>query len=95
MGHVTSYPSTLKQLDLSHNEISCWPSLPRITDSDPHLLCYSYVEKSQNEPGPFEMEQSPYSKPGASNKPSSFRSTVLKSVCRHRRHLRYYKKNFV
>ncbi|XP_055923849.1 leucine-rich repeat serine/threonine-protein kinase 1 isoform X2 [Eupeodes corollae] len=88
MGHVTSYPSTLKQLDLSHNEISCWPSLPRITDSDPHLLCYSYMEKVHSETGSFEAEQSPFSKPGASNKPSSFRNAVLKSVCRHRRHLR-------
>lgn len=88
MGHVTSYPSTLKQLDLSHNEISCWPSLPRITDSDPHLLCYSYVEKSQHESGSSDIDHSPFSKPGAHNKTSSFRSTVLKSVCRHRRHLR-------
>lgn len=41
MGHITSYPSSLKQLDLGHNEISCWPSLPRIAASDPHLACYN------------------------------------------------------
>lgn len=42
MGHVTSYPASLRQLDLSHNEITCWPSLPsRITTSDPHLACYN------------------------------------------------------
>ncbi|XP_054737581.1 leucine-rich repeat serine/threonine-protein kinase 1 isoform X1 [Anastrepha obliqua] len=86
MGHVTSYPATLKQLDLSHNEISCWPSLPRITaDFDPHLLCYSLVEYSTSDT----TEETPaFTKPVVSGKATSFRSTVLKSVCRHRRHLR-------
>ena len=42
MSHVTSYPPGLRQLDLSHNEISCWPSLPsRISSTDPHLTCYN------------------------------------------------------
>lgn len=42
MGHVTSYPASLRQLDLSHNEITCWPSLPsRIGSADPHLACYN------------------------------------------------------
>ncbi|KAL9897903.1 leucine-rich repeat kinase isoform 1-T1 [Glossina fuscipes fuscipes] len=86
MGHVTSYPSTLKQLDLSHNEISCWPSLPRIAEADPHLLCYSFVAHNQTE-GSEEIPS--FSKHHSSNSNnSSFRSTVLKSVCRHRRHLR-------
>lgn len=44
MGHVTSYPASLKQLDLGHNEISCWPSLPRIAAADPHLACYNPQE---------------------------------------------------
>lgn len=44
MGHVTSYPASLKQLDLGHNEITCWPSLPRIAASDPHLACYNQQE---------------------------------------------------
>jgi Leucine-rich repeat (LRR) protein len=46
MGHVTSYPASLKQLDLGHNEISCWPSLPSlpIAASDPHLACYNPME---------------------------------------------------
>lgn len=44
MGHVTSYPASLKQLDLGHNEITCWPSLPRIAASDPHLACYNPQE---------------------------------------------------
>ncbi|ALC46696.1 Lrrk [Drosophila busckii] len=84
MGHVTSYPATLKQLDLSHNEISCWPSLPRITESDPHLLCYSYVQLADS------MEEPAYKSTSSSSKGStcSFRASVLKSVCRHRRHLR-------
>lgn len=30
MSHITSYPATLKQLDLSNNQISCWPSLPQV-----------------------------------------------------------------
>ncbi|KAG8224988.1 hypothetical protein J437_LFUL005999, partial [Ladona fulva] len=30
MGHITSYPGSLKQLDLSHNQICCWPSLPQL-----------------------------------------------------------------
>ncbi|XP_036345648.1 leucine-rich repeat serine/threonine-protein kinase 1 [Rhagoletis pomonella] len=84
MGHVTGYPSALKQLDLSHNEISCWPSLPRISgDLDPHLLCYG-LDRSTNTTD----DTSTYSKPVGSGKTISFRSTVLKSVCRHRRHLR-------
>lgn len=41
MGHVTSYPLYLRQLDLSHNEISCWPSLATINSSDPYLACYN------------------------------------------------------
>ncbi|XP_050071280.1 leucine-rich repeat serine/threonine-protein kinase 1 isoform X1 [Anopheles maculipalpis] len=48
MGHVTSYPASLKQLDLGHNEISCWPSLPRIAASDPHLMCYNPQEAKKH-----------------------------------------------
>lgn len=88
MGHVTSYPATLKQIDLSHNEISCWPSLPRITESDPHLLCYSFVAHNQSGENDEQPSFSKQSTTNQSNKVSSFRSTVLKSVCRHRRHLR-------
>lgn len=40
MGHVTSYPAFLRQLDLSHNEISCWPSLVTVNSGDPYLACY-------------------------------------------------------
>lgn len=45
MSHITSYPSSLKQLDLSHNQISCWPSLPQVEAHDmmeiANLACYS------------------------------------------------------
>lgn len=41
MGHVTSYPAYLRQLDLSHNEISCWPSLATIHSADPYIACYN------------------------------------------------------
>ncbi|CRK89702.1 CLUMA_CG003464, isoform A [Clunio marinus] len=47
MGHITSYPSSLKQLDLGHNEISCWPSLPRIAASDPHLASDNLLTRIQ------------------------------------------------
>ncbi|CAG9138603.1 unnamed protein product [Plutella xylostella] len=44
MSYVTSYPTSLRQLDLSHNEITCWPSLPQLenfssAEGDP-LACY-------------------------------------------------------
>lgn len=44
MSHITSYPSSLKQLDLSHNHISVWPSLPQVEAPDnmelANLACY-------------------------------------------------------
>lgn len=45
MSYITSYPSSLKQLDLSHNKICVWPSLPQInleeaTSDQENLLCY-------------------------------------------------------
>lgn len=45
MSYITSYPSSLKQLDLSHNKICVWPSLPQInleeaTPDQENLLCY-------------------------------------------------------
>lgn len=45
MGHMTSYPASLKQLDLSHNQVCCWPSLPQIELLDAMeqaaITCYS------------------------------------------------------
>lgn len=35
MGYITSYPNSLKQLDLSHNQVSCWPSLPPVSTAHP------------------------------------------------------------
>ncbi|XP_063703322.1 leucine-rich repeat serine/threonine-protein kinase 1 isoform X2 [Culicoides brevitarsis] len=96
MGHVTSYPASLKQLDLGHNEISCWPSLPRIAASDPHLACYNPQETPKNTPvksasgsaGSFNSELTLVKTSQSSNNITSLRSAVLKSVCCHRRHLR-------
>ena len=44
MAFITSYPHSLKQLDLSHNHINSWPTLPQMGSQDIHmqtnLLCY-------------------------------------------------------
>lgn len=45
MSYITSYPSSLKQLDLSHNKICVWPSLPQINleeaaPDQENILCY-------------------------------------------------------
>lgn len=87
MSHITSYPSTLKQLDLSHNQITCWPSLPQVPRTqqaaaahDPAVACYA------GGGGPVAARAVPYSGPGG--RPPSVRSAVLQSVCAHRRHLR-------
>ncbi|XP_062537326.1 leucine-rich repeat serine/threonine-protein kinase 1 isoform X2 [Armigeres subalbatus] len=99
MGHVTSYPASLKQLDLGHNEISCWPSLPRIAASDPHLMCYnpqepkkhsskSSVASAGSSSTPYSNEVTVVKSSTSSNNITSLRTAVLKSVCVHRRHLR-------
>lgn len=84
MSHVTSYPSTLKQLDLSHNQITCWPSLPQVPRihqpvSDPAVSCYAAVPP---------LPARPVSSTGPGGRPLSIRNSVLQSVCVHRRHLR-------
>jgi Leucine-rich repeat (LRR) protein len=99
MGHVTSYPASLKQLDLGHNEISCWPSLPRIAASDPHLACYNPQEnKEKKNPSQNSQNSSTSSYTSdvqvvkssqSSNNITSLRTAILKSVCCHRRHLRF------
>lgn len=100
MGHVTSYPASLKQLDLGHNEISCWPSLPRIAASDPHLLCYnpqmdgknrdssSKNSSGSNNSSPYTSDVQVVKSSSSSSNITSLRTAVLKSVCCHRRHLR-------
>lgn len=98
MGHITSYPSSLKQLDLGHNEISCWPSLPRIAASDPHLACYNPQTEQQRITNNASKSSSTSSYSSdvqvqvkastSSNNITSLRTAVMKSVCCHRRHLR-------
>lgn len=81
MSHITSYPASLKQLDLSNNQITRWPSLPQIDSSDSmeqaNTACYCPATNAQS--------------PIVSNNrqtPTSMREIVLQSVCTHRRHLR-------
>ncbi|CAK1555976.1 unnamed protein product [Leptosia nina] len=75
MSYVTSYPTNLRQLDLSHNEISCWPSLPQVDsfgDGSP-LACYC-----PNGGGGRARPRSG----------GSVRSQLLSAACAARRHLR-------
>lgn len=81
MSHITSYPASLKQLDLSNNQIMRWPSLPQIDSSDSmeqaNTACYCPATNAQS--------------PIVTNNrqmPMSMREIVLQSVCTHRRHLR-------
>ncbi|XP_067008597.2 leucine-rich repeat serine/threonine-protein kinase 1 [Anabrus simplex] len=81
MSYITSYPASLKQLDLSHNQIYCWPSLPQVEGIDGIELsmtaCYApeFGAKGGNKLPPM---------PGR----RSLRSAILNVVCIHRRHLR-------
>ncbi|XP_024943937.1 leucine-rich repeat serine/threonine-protein kinase 1 isoform X2 [Cephus cinctus] len=82
MSHITSYPASLKQLDLSNNQISCWPSLPQVDDGADTMeqaatACYC----------PTTNVQSPIV-PSNRQTIQSLRDVVLMSVCTHRRHLR-------
>lgn len=83
MSHITSYPSSLKQLDLSHNQITCWPSLPQVEAQDTmelaNLACYVSSVSCKGE----KLSGNVRRQPGR-----SVRNTVLHSVCSHRRHLR-------
>ncbi|KAF6207493.1 hypothetical protein GE061_015939 [Apolygus lucorum] len=79
MSHITSYPSLLKQLELSGNQICCWMSLPQVDCLDPleqaAIACYS--PNSASKPNKI-----------VAGRNRSFRSAILNSVCTHRRHLR-------
>ncbi|XP_058798844.1 leucine-rich repeat serine/threonine-protein kinase 1 [Phymastichus coffea] len=81
MSHITSYPSTLKQLDLSNNQISCWPSLPQVDGADEmeqaNTACYCPSTGVQSPTVPTNRQTA-----------TSLRDVVLMSVCTHRRHLR-------
>lgn len=78
IGHVTSYPAFLRQLDLSHNEISCWPSLVTVNSADPYLACYN---NQSSDGGKF-----------ASTRCSILENShtdVYLNLCCHKKHLRY------
>ncbi|EFN82819.1 Leucine-rich repeat serine/threonine-protein kinase 2 [Harpegnathos saltator] len=81
MSHITSYPASLKQLDLSNNQITRWPSLPQIDSSDSmeqaNTACYCPATNAQSPIVPSNRQT-----------PTSMRDIVLQSVCTHRRHLR-------
>ncbi|XP_065157528.1 leucine-rich repeat serine/threonine-protein kinase 1 isoform X3 [Atheta coriaria] len=81
MSHITSYPSSLKQLDLSHNQISVWPSLPQVEAQDEmelaNLACYSNSCCKDKLPVMARRQSG-----------RSVRNIVLHTVCSHRRHLR-------
>ncbi|XP_050423466.1 leucine-rich repeat serine/threonine-protein kinase 1 [Adelges cooleyi] len=85
MSYVTSYPSSLKQLDLSHNKICVWPSLPQINleDTSPdqeNILCYR-LETGQ-------VPKSTIPSKIRTSRKMSLRASILNRVCSHRRHLR-------
>ncbi|XP_019766471.2 leucine-rich repeat serine/threonine-protein kinase 1 isoform X4 [Dendroctonus ponderosae] len=83
MSHITSYPSSLKQLDLSHNQITVWPSLPQVEAHDnmelANLACYMDNVAFKGKSAEVGVRR---------HSSRSVRHTVLHSVCIHRRHLR-------
>ncbi|KAL3278816.1 hypothetical protein HHI36_016337 [Cryptolaemus montrouzieri] len=83
MSHITSYPNSLRQLDLSHNQISCWPSLPQIDTQDvmelANIACYCNKNNLKDKNITISVQR---------QSSRSVRNTVLHSVCSHRRHLR-------
>ncbi|KAE8744037.1 hypothetical protein FOCC_FOCC009321 [Frankliniella occidentalis] len=96
MGYITSYPNSLKQLDLSHNQVSCWPSLPQM---DPTALaCFAPVPSTEAGGAAPSVSGAMAAAPAAVVKlPAigsalacrrTLRSVILDCVCVHRRHLR-------
>lgn len=75
MSHVTTYPNSLKQIDLSYNTITCWPSLPQIDTLDSFITCYS-------------SDGTKLPKLLGRHSGGSLRNIVLHSLCIHRRHLK-------
>ncbi|XP_038220950.1 leucine-rich repeat serine/threonine-protein kinase 1 [Zerene cesonia] len=77
MSYVTSYPTNLRQLDLSYNEITCWPSLPQVdsfgSSVGSPLACYCGSGAAGR------------SRPRSGG---SVRSQLLSAACAARRHLR-------
>lgn len=91
MGYITSYPNSLKQLDLSHNQVSCWPSLPQMDPSS--LACFAPNPDAATPAAP-PMPAAPAAVVklpalgGALQCRRTLRSAILDCVCVHRRHLR-------
>ncbi|XP_034249520.1 leucine-rich repeat serine/threonine-protein kinase 1 isoform X2 [Thrips palmi] len=91
MGYITSYPNSLKQLDLSHNQVSCWPSLPQM---DPAALaCFAPSAEAAAPASPPIPTAAPAmvklpALGGALQCRRTLRSVILDCVCVHRRHLR-------
>ncbi|XP_065214793.1 leucine-rich repeat serine/threonine-protein kinase 1 isoform X2 [Planococcus citri] len=83
MSYITSYPSSLKQLDLSHNKICVWPSLPQVHDDNLDPTEQAFISCYHQESG-FKMTVNKL----LSGRRQTLRSSVLNSVCTHRRHLR-------
>lgn len=54
MSYITSYPSSLKQLDLSHNKICVWPSLPQVHDDNLDSAEQAFISCYHQESG-FKM----------------------------------------
>lgn len=75
MSHVTTYPNSLKQLDLSYNAVSCWPSLPQVDTLDAHITCYA--PDGNRVPKVLGRQSG-----------GGLRNIVLHSLCPHRRHLK-------
>lgn len=75
MSHITTYPVSLKQLDLSHNSITVWPSLPQVETIDEHIACFG-----------ADQEKGPTAMPRISG--CGLRNIVLHALCTHRRHVK-------
>lgn len=54
MSYITSYPSSLKQLDLSHNKICVWPSLPQVQEGNLDSVEQAFISCYHQETG-FKM----------------------------------------
>ncbi|KAJ1529280.1 hypothetical protein ONE63_006078 [Megalurothrips usitatus] len=78
MGYITSYPNSLKQLDLSHNQVSCWPSLPQM---DPAALaCFAPGPGSCSAADPGSTPSTPSASPGPIGGPAPTPAPVIGPV---------------
>jgi len=77
MSHITTYPATLKQLDLSHNNIMVWPSLPQVGGAHAHVACFAATSDAEAPVGQI---------PRLSG--CGLRNIVLNALCTHRRHVK-------